>query len=139
MKTPDSNIIPAHAGHLPGDLSGFPGFKELINYQELLAFRVAEGDDVYLAIASSLEGPERETSYFLTAASRAGLVAYRDGKLTFRGLVEAAGGEVYYSFDTLKTFKAVAVADMCDDDAIVLPCTGKDYHDLFDEIADGLA
>jgi hypothetical protein len=127
-------FVPLHGERLPLGLSGWPRYREVVWYDGPLVFLVGDADERYLAIASSIDGREGATAYFLVAVTPDGLISYARGGSNYGRLVELAGGSVHYSFDNLATFETVRMGDMCPDDRVALGRTGRDYGDLFETL-----
>jgi hypothetical protein len=123
-------LVPPHGSRLPSPDIAWKGVQTLVFYDQPLMIAMGTSDEPYLGFAGA-DHIEKQTTYFVIPFSADGIQAFLAGDLTVVAAIELAGGDVYYSED-LKSFRRVALADIPEDDRVVLPQSGPDYESIWE-------
>lgn len=133
MQTEDNinaDLVPPHGTRIPDPNIVWKGVQTLVYYDQPLMVAMGSAAEPYLGFAGA-DQTENRTTYFFIPFSARGIEAFLAGDLTVGAAVELAGGDLYYSED-LKSYRRVALADMPEDDRVVLPQSGPDYESIME-------
>jgi hypothetical protein len=127
-----SNLAPLHGGRVPSKrhASHWESFQTLVYYDQPLMVALGNAAEPYLGFAG-VDQTTEYTTYFIIPFTVRGIEAFLAGELTVEAAIQLAGGDVYYTED-LENFRRVALADMPEDDRVVLPQTGPDYKSIME-------
>ncbi|MCZ7861444.1 hypothetical protein O9X98_08540 [Agrobacterium salinitolerans] len=135
MENEDPNnepLVPLHGSKVPfkAHASFWGNVQTLVYYDQPLMIAIGSAEEPYLGFAG-VDQVDKYTTYFVIPFTVAGIDAFLAGKLTVEGAIKLAGGDVYYTED-LKYFRRVPLADMPEDDRVVLQQSGPDYEPIME-------
>lgn len=125
-------LVPAHGTVVPfkAHASFWENVQTLVYFDQPLMIALGSAEEPYLGFAG-VDQVDNYTTYFVIPFTVAGIEAFLAGEITVEAAIKLAGGDAYYTED-LKDFRRVALADMPEDDRVVLSQSGPAYESILE-------